>query len=668
MKNVMKKKLIWYWNRLRCMTPSEMGYRLERRTKIALQQLGLLRVNRVPAADLTGSSERWVTDFPSVDSEPYVAAADRILDGRLKVLAEDVDVGAETAWNRNPASGHTVPLAFGKTVNYRDFDLVGDIKYLWVLNRHAQILTIAQAYALTGEQRYLDGVGRHLATWFEQCPYLRGPNWTSSLELSIRLINWSFVWHLVGGKDSKLFEGEAGQALQRTWLDAIFQHAHFIRGHFSLHSSSNNHLIGEAAGLLIATVTWPFWPAAEGWKRYATETLIREIERQNTSDGVNREQAIFYQRFVLEFATLAVVIGRKNGVELPAACLERIEAMFEFLASAMDVDGRLPMIGDADECNIVTLAPHEELCKYRSLLAIGAVLFRRPAFRAKATRLDEGSVWLLGEAAKETFAALDPAAEALPVRRAFPEGGYYILGTDFETRDEVRMVADVGPLGYLSLAAHGHADALAFTLFVGGREFLVDPGTYAYQAKKTWRDYFRGTGGHNTIRIDGQDQSVMGGTFIWLARANATCRTWDTSTDADHLVGSHDGYSRLRDPVEHVRDLHFAKSSRLLTVRDTLVCKGSHTVEMCWHFSEDCDVRLQDGELHVQNGGSSLVMRPPADFGEVELIRGRDSPPTGWVSRDFDKKTPSTTVVVRGEIDGTRELTTCVAVVSSTST
>src|SRR5207249_6082019 len=137
--------------------------------------------------------------------------------------------------------------------------------------------------------------------------------------------------------------------------------------------------------------------------------------------------------------------------------------------------------------------------------------------------------------------------------REFADGGYYILGERFETPDEVRLIVDAGPIGYQAIAAHGHADALAFTLSLGGKEFLVDPGTFAYHTEPLWRAYFRGTSAHNTVRIDGEDQSQPGGKFMWLAKANAACAAFDTSTTEDVFEGWHDGYLRLPDPVMHRR-------------------------------------------------------------------------------------------------------------------
>src|SRR5438067_2245559 len=83
---------------------------------------------------------------------------------------------------------------------------------------------------------------RDLESWFEDCPDAMGPNWSSALELGIRLINWSVAWQLLGGAASPLFRDARGLRFRRRWLDAVYQHAQFIHGHFSFYSSANNHL------------------------------------------------------------------------------------------------------------------------------------------------------------------------------------------------------------------------------------------------------------------------------------------------------------------------------------------------------------------------------------------------------------------------------------------
>lgn len=655
-------KLTWYWNRLRCMSIAEFSHRIRQRLYAGVQQMGFGTAQSTPRPTVV-ETESWLHRAAPVSRDAYVGAARKVLDGSLRILSLDsVAVGRPPIWNRNPIGGQDVPLAFGKSINYRDQSLVGDIKYLWVLNRQRHLVTLAQAYSLTGDACFLDGIRENLRSWMDQCPYLRGPNWTSSSELAMRLIAWSAVWHLVGGASSALFEGDAGRAFREQWLEAIYRHAHFIRGNFSRFSSANNHLIGEAAGLFIATVTWPFWDVFANWRETARDELVREIELQNAPDGVNREHSVFYQRFVIEYFFYAALAARINGVEFPKRFWDRLESMLEFLASIMDVAGNIPMIGDSDNCSVLPLSTETNFCPYRSLLGVGAVMFRRPAFRAKAGHVDDGVLWLCGESGREILSSIDPDAEPLPVRQDFPNGGYFVLGSDFETDREVRIVADAGPLGYLSLAAHGHADALAFTLSVAGREFLVDPGTYAYQTKRKWRDYFRGTSAHNTLCVDGENQSLIGGSLLWLKQAATTREHWEMSAVRDRMVASHDGFTRLRDPVTHRRELVYMKPERSLQIRDTLICQGSHVAEMFWHFSERCEVVIEGGNLIAENGPAGIVLVPPRDCGELSLLKGCETPIGGWVSREFDVKTPSYTAVWRASIAGTADLTTQISV------
>ena len=161
-------------------------------------------------------------------------------------------------------------------------------------------------------------------------------------------------------------------------------------------------------------------------------------------------------------------------------------------------------------------------------------------------------------------------------KKSFPDGGYYIIGDAFGTTDEVKCIIDCGPTGYLTLAAHGHADALALYLTVGGTEFLIDPGTYNYHGKNEWREYFKGTSAHNTVRIDHSDQSLSGGKFMWIHRANAQASIVDFTSDKDEFEGYHDGYRRLGDPVTHRRKVIFRKAQKNISVIDTIECLKDH--------------------------------------------------------------------------------------------
>jgi heparinase II/III-like protein len=637
-----KRTLRWRLNRLRCMTPVELAHRALRAVRARAEGKGLLGAPAVPAADLSVASKPWVHCDALIETAPYVAAAEALAHGSLDAFAlRELDLGTPPRWNRDPKTGIEAPLVHGKLLDYRNPDLVGDIKYLWEPNRHQHLVTLAQAYALSGKRCYYDALAEQLESWFIACPYPLGPNWSSTLEAGIRLANWAVAWQLV----QPILDDD----LKRRWLRSVYQHAYFVRHWLSAHSSANNHLIGEAAGLYVGALTWPHWPEMREWGRQAKAIVEREALAQNSADGVNREHALWYHQVVLETLLVCLLAGRANGQCFSPAYESRIEAMIDFIASVMDAAGNVPMFGDADDSCFLRLEPARPASPYRSALGLGALLFRRGDFKRKAGTLDDRARWLLGAGAQAQYQGLAAEANRLPVRQSYSEGGYFVLGAQFDTPAEIRAVIDAGPLGYQSIAAHGHADALSFTLSVGGREFLIDPGTYAYHTQEHWREYFRGTSAHNTLRVDGRDQSQQGGNFMWVKHARAGCELWLSSAEKDSFEGWHDGYLRLADPVKHRRLLELDKRARRLVIEDSLEMAEEHEVELAFHWAEDCRVDAAAGGYLVERDGIRLRLALPSG-GEAQIYRGSLSPLLGWVSRGFDRRQPTSTIVWRAKL------------------
>src|SRR5581483_10004048 len=207
----LKKTLRWRLNRLRCMTPLELAHRTLRAMLARAEGKGLLGSPAMSAPDLGTSGKAWVHHDPGVD------AADEIAHGRISVFAlREVDLGVPPRWNRDPKTGIEAPLVYGKLLDYRNPDLVGDIKYLWEPNRHHELVTLAQAYALSRKRRYYDALVEQLESWFIACPYALGPNWASALEAGIRLANWAAAWQLV--------QPIADAEFKARWLRSVYQH------------------------------------------------------------------------------------------------------------------------------------------------------------------------------------------------------------------------------------------------------------------------------------------------------------------------------------------------------------------------------------------------------------------------------------------------------------
>jgi Heparinase II/III-like protein/Heparinase II/III N-terminus len=628
------------------MSAGEVLHRLTRAAQSTTDHLISARVAEVPTPVVAKNGTTFVHADANVDRETYVRRADRYLDDEFSYFAlERCHLGNPPQWNRDPLTGRLAPQQRAATLDYRDERLVGNIKYLWEPNRHLHLPTLAQAYVLTHDVKYLQAVRAHLDSWMSQCPYGIGVNWTSSLEFAIRLINWSITWQLIGGADSPLFADAEGRAFRKRWLESIFQHVRGTMKKLSRYSSANNHLIGEVTGVWVASVTWDYWPQMRAWGERAQQILTDEAFTQNAADGGNREQAFSYQQFVLDFLLVAGLAGRAAGRDFVPEYWARLESMMTFIASMMDVAGHMPMVGDADDGFVMDLAAEGGgFDNFQSLLATGAILFDRPDLARKARRLDDKTRWLLGNQATQRWERLIASDADRILPRAFADSGYYILGDNFETSDEVRMLVDAGPLGYLSIAAHGHADALSCVLNVGGHEVLVDPGTYSYHTQPEWRRYFRSTLAHNTVSVDATDQSRQSGNFMWSVHANARCEQFEPNADKQRFIGSHDGYRQQGIAATHRRSIAYDTATRTFEIEDRIEGEGEHQIARHWHFAENLDPQVQGDTITVKAGRFTVRLTSVDANADVRSVRGGNANEGGWVSGRFDRKSPSTTV------------------------
>ncbi len=593
--------------------------------------------------------QRWRSDA--------VSRADAVADHLLSFFdLEHQHLGASIDWNYEHKARKSTPMVFSGDIDYRDYSVTGDCKFVWEPNRHHQLVLLGRAYRWTGDERYAVAAVEQLESWMDQCPFGRGMNWRSPLELSIRLINWVWTLELIRGSKA------LSNAFVERIASVIYRHLWDVTRKFSRYSSANNHLIGEAAGVYIGSTYFRGLKNARRWRGRSREILQAEMFAQTYEDGGNREQALGYHLFVLPFLLLPAIVGRHDDDDFGQAYWGRLEKMFEFVSAFIDGDSVSPMFGDSDDGYVLDLGMN--LGDPRSLMAIGAVLFDRNDFKALAGDFPESAYWLLGGSGMGRFDSLD-VADVSSTRRscALSDSGYYILSSDTgDGASPIRVVFDCGELGFKSIAAHGHADALSFTLRAGGHDILVDPGTYDYFTYPCWRNYFRSTRAHNTIGLDGTDQSEMLGSFLWGRKANARCLRWEPTDAGGRVVGEHDGYSRLNDPVTHRRTVSLDAPAGVVEVVDELVCDGRHEVALALHFAEHCRVTPSGkNRFDVDYGGGRATIALDGLL-SVELFRGSEDPICGWVSRGYHRRNPAITLVGRCTCNGGLKLDTRVVI------
>lgn len=625
------KNPFWYWHRLRAMSAVEIGSRL----LFAMRQRRWRRRSTwiAPAATFVGT-DKWSLAGPrnieGDDVSALLAEAEQVLNGSFSLLGcqftlRDID------WHYDPQLEVRAPVSFGFDIDYRDTTVVGNVKNIWELNRHQHLTMLAAAYCVAKDDRYADTIASQLDYWLEANPTLRGVNWHSALELSIRLISWVWIERLLRGSGAheRLF-GTSGAM----W-SSVYWHQWLIRHCLSRGSSSNNHLIGELAGLFVAATAWPYYDESPAWRQVARRSLEKEALRQTFESGLNKEQAFSYHLFVLELFIVAGIEAERAGNPLSPKLMDAIRRMIEVVPSLTDSGGNLPRFGDADDGLAIRLTTHKSSrVDFLYRVARRWLVASVPVPRSDSGEFAADLLW---------YKSVDRRTTTFEYPRgslSLDDAGLYVLATNRNTPAEFFCLADAGPVGFLSIAAHGHADALSFTLSVGGEPIIVDPGTYSYFLDVHWREYFRSTRAHNTITIDGESQSVSGGPFLWTRKAQATLIDWGVRPNGALLVAEHSGYAHLAGRPIHRRS--FELNGDQLDVVDTIEGGGQHDVEWRLHFHPNCQVALARGTCRVKRRGGWV---------DVVLDRGLDwklaeaAHDAGWYSPKFNCKETSVTLI-----------------------
>ncbi|MDX1696096.1 MAG: alginate lyase family protein, partial [Ketobacteraceae bacterium] len=659
----------WYVNRLRTMSGSEIAWRVQS-LLAALTEHARVSMNLIakPVYVADFSPEQafsppfrvtpievgcWQDDSASLWKRQLVAKADLICEHKLSFFnLKEKHLGDPINWNHDHGSDIPAPLKPILKVDYRDCARFGDCKLVWEPNRHHHLVVLGRAYRATGDMKYAREVVAQIESWLDQNPYGYGMNWRSPLELGIRLINW--VWAIDLIFESGLFTG----SFQKRLLESVYLHCRDVSGKYSQGSSANNHLVGEAAGVFVAASYFNIFKKSTEWAYDAKSILDREIFAQTFPDGCTKEHALGYQFFVFQFYWISGLVGKWHNDSFSGAYWAQLELLTLFVAQLSEAGGQLPMFGDRDDGYVLDLGDAGD--DMQAFIDLACQLFDNDYLKELWHGPSETVYWLMGDARKNPESA---TGEVNLASRAYTNAGYFLMQSGSSLDDCVSLLVDVAELGYTAIAAHGHADALAFTMRLNGQDLLVDSGTFDYFTYPAWRNYFRTTKAHNTVEIDGLDQSVMTGPFMWEKHANAKVIAWEPSEEGGRLVASHDGYHRLEDPVTHSRELKLDHSRKRLVVRDTLDCSKQHTAALHYHLSEFVKDLQQTGnriDLVLAND-TSVTFEFDASL-EVHTITGSASDPEtpgrGWLSRGYHQKTPNTCIVASAAISGNTTLET----------
>jgi hypothetical protein len=578
--------------------------------------------------------------MPDHCSDIVAAATDTIVSRRLDLLGyRMLPLGDPIDWHRDLVSNQRAPLVHWSALDPLNANRVGDSKVIWELNRHQWVVRLAQAWAITRDERYAEACMSTIDSWLDANPPGLGINWASSLEVSYRMISWCWVLLLI--RDCPEITGEWVMKV----LAAIWRHATHVSCYLSYYFSPNTHLTGEALGLFYAGVLFREFEAAPEWRGRGLEVLLSEGRNQISADGVHFEQSTCYQRYTIEIYQHLTLLAERSKIRIPLEIDHTVQRLVDFLLAVRWPNGSIPSVGDADGGWLMPLArraPDDA----RGLFATSAVMFDRVDFAWAANGAAPELLWLLGTDGLAAFTQLPPREPSRGPSRIFATGGYAVMrGTWHDTASQ--MIVDVGPLGCPISSGHGHADLLSIQIATGGQPCIVDAGNYCYTSEREWREFFRSTAAHNTVMIDGNSQSDTTGPFRWRWRPQVMLREWRSNPDFDFLDAEHDAFCNLSDPVVHRRRVLFVKP-RYWIVIDDLVGKSRHRFDLTFQFAPMRVTQDQEGWTRARSHSGAVLWI--GSFGSSKLtaaLRSGDRDPIrGWIAPDYGQREPAPALIL----------------------
>lgn len=504
-----------------------------------------------------------------------------------------------------------------------DWSLIpwGDREFLWQFNRHRFLPCLAQAYRMTGKEKYAENYVRLMEDWIDRAE--EGENidlgpWRT-LETGIRAEMWLSSLPLVAESLAvdERFQDKVEQCLRK--------HQKRLYDHFQPHKYISNWGVLEACGLLLLSLVLP---DSDAEVRAALKRLEDAAAVQVLEDGMQWEQSPMYHNEVYHCFLTAYWYGQRAGVEMPDAVREAVRKMAYVNYKWKKPDHTQFAQGDSDATDL------------RDQITAGAYVLHDRVLKSGGYQiLDYDSAWRFGWKACQDYASAE-ACQPDFVSVQLPFGGNYYFRSGWDEKASL-LHFHCGETG----GGHGHADKLHVDLVIRGEDVLVDSGRYTY-VDGPERFRFKEAGGHNVILADGKGFAEC--ETSWIYRNLCTClkQQYQDGRLGAFVEGSHLGYWDKGILVN--RKAVWIRPD-IYVIVDCMLAHDAHTYESLLHFDGRGNAELwngQDGCGGVRFTGKDMEAYVQfADYAEAELI---DTEQSSYYNEKHPNKTYKRTLKAEG--------------------
>lgn len=513
-----------------------------------------------------------------------LARARAALRGELHLFGTPVQLGESQPvdWSLDRLSGERYPLEPVERLALLRPGL--DPKYPWALGRLDWLVALGQGWWLEQDEAYAHAFVSCVTDFLQANPPGQGVQWASPMEVSLRAANLAQALVLLAQAPPVRQPG-----FLTSLLISLVEHSAFVQAWREDGGLvPNNHLVAADVGLLVVGCLFPSLPGAHEQTHRAAQALSQHLQEQVHPEGTSFEGSVPYHRLAVELFTLALLVARGSGLSLGATYNTRLRRMYAAARAWCSHSGLAPQVGDTDSGRALALTERGP-CEQGWLAPLGAALFADSTLAEGP--LPEEALWLLGMEGLRTWQSLPPAPPATSA--TFPAAGLHVL------RGAGAVVTvSAGSQGQRGVGGHSHNDKLSFELHLHGQPLIVDPGTGTYTREPALRQALRSTAAHNTLQVDGAEQSPLleERLFALPEAARARVLAFRTGHARDWLTARHEGYHSLPSPVTLERTLVLDRHARALAGVDRLQGHGLHTVV---------------GRLHLPHEQAWLAPPPP---------------------------------------------------------
>ncbi|MBI1393453.1 MAG: hypothetical protein GC152_11990 [Alphaproteobacteria bacterium] len=508
-------------------------------------------------------------------------------------------------WAYDPIRNVTFPEGF----HYKEWDLFrdrppnADVKFPWELARCQHFLTLAQAWRVTGEARFVQEILDEIRDFHEKNPPGTGVNWTCTMDVGIRAANWAIALDLINNcedvPEEQLFDA----------YSHLFDHGHFIRANLeNTYETTSNHYLSNVVGLHFIGAFFQDLPTGKEWIEFSSKSVQKEIDVQVLPDGADFESSVPYHRLVIELFLGSHRLAAHLGRPFSSHFTRRLGEMMDYLCGVLLPNGEMPVFGDADDGRLMIATDYCDWNRKdaRHLFAPASLALSNDDLRLLSPGWGAWeAIWWGFDISSFTPGGQLPGSNV----KLYPQAGAAVS----RTGDGRYLLVTNSIVGTVGFGNHKHNEQLSFELHDEYQPLIVDPGSWVYTSDFEGRNLHRSTAYHNTVMIDGVEQNEFNSEWLFrmFEKANPEHLRFEHAAETVIYEGLHRGYeTQLEEPVLHHRRFEHNRSTGALSILDTLTGTGRHSLVWSFHFHPSVTPQLDGGQqqIHLRAKGKTWVL------------------------------------------------------------